>query len=296
MIQPFFITLLLCCLSSLVYSADGPGDVTRSSISYGMPHRLATLQNSQITESSGIAASRRKQGVFWTHNDSGDSARVFAFDEQGRDLATVRVDGADAQDWEDMASFSRDGKHFLILADIGDNLTRRNDCRLYLIEEPNLQDEAVRPVQTIRFRYADGAHNCESVAVDPTKNLILLATKLLGPGSNVYELSVPATQSPDVLTAKRIATIAVPISTAMDISSDGRHAVVLTYGNAYEFARSKDESWTEAFSRPGREIVMPSRVQGESICYGHDGRSLYLTSEKLPTPLFVIPALDEPAK
>jgi hypothetical protein len=40
---------------------------------------------------------------------------------------------------------------------------------------------------------------------------------------------------------------------------------------------------------------MPLRRQGESICYGPDGRSLYLTSEKLPTPLIEIPARAEPA-
>ena len=37
------------------------------------------------------------------------------------------------------------------------------------------------------------------------------------------------------------------------------------------------------------EIVLPVRVQGEAICYGQDGKTLYLTSEKRPTPLWEVP-------
>ena len=78
----------------------------------------------------------------------------------------------------------------------------------------------------------------------------------------------------------------------MDVSPNGRRAVVLTYGNAFEYMRGEDETWGEAFSRKPREIVVLERVQGESICYGADGKTLYLTSEKLPTPLIEVPVLD----
>ena len=75
----------------------------------------------------------------------------------------------------------------------------------------------------------------------------------------------------------------------MDISPDGLRAVVLTYGNAYEYVRGPKETWAEGFGREPRVIKMPRRAQGESICYGHDGTTLYLTSEKLPTPLLEVP-------
>ncbi len=60
---------------------------------------------------------------------------------------------------------------------------------------------------------------------------------------------------------------------------------MLTYGNAYEYCRSAGEDWGTAFSRRGRMLAMPRREQGESVCYGRDGKTLYLTSEKTPTPL-----------
>jgi hypothetical protein len=82
----------------------------------------------------------------------------------------------------------------------------------------------------------------------------------------------------------------------MDISADGLRAVVLTYGPAFEYVRAGGEKWSAAFRRPGRKLWMPGRRQGESICYGPDGKTLYLTSEKLPTPLLEVPAITDGGK
>ena len=76
----------------------------------------------------------------------------------------------------------------------------------------------------------------------------------------------------------------------MDVSPDGRRAVVLSYGDAYEYFRRPEEDWAAAFARGPRLLPMPERQQGEAIGYGADGRSLYLTSEKRPTPLWVVPS------
>jgi hypothetical protein len=68
--------------------------------------------------------------------------------------------------------------------------------------------------------------------------------------------------------------------------------IVLTYGNAFEYARQSDESWPAAFARKGREIRMPRRQQGEAVCYGPDGRTLYLTSEGSPCPFWEVPVVE----
>jgi hypothetical protein len=81
----------------------------------------------------------------------------------------------------------------------------------------------------------------------------------------------------------------------MDISPDGLRAIVLTYGDAFEFVRGPKETWEQGFARPPRRVQMPQRVQGESICYGPDGKTLYLTSEcknknsASPSPLLEVP-------
>jgi hypothetical protein len=64
----------------------------------------------------------------------------------------------------------------------------------------------------------------------------------------------------------------------------------VTYLLALEYPREETETWAQAFAKEPRIIQVPPRTQGEAICYGLDSRTLYLTSEQLPAPLFkVIP-------
>ena len=285
--------IVLTLLASISEAGDAP-------IAYGDGRQIASLASKVITESSGIACGHQNKDIFWTHNDSGGTPQVYAFGLKGEDLGTLTLSGARNQDWEDMASFSHDGRHYLLIADVGDNLVRREHCTLYVVQEPelsagvDLREKSLPPAQEIRFRYENGPRNCESVAVDPQTRTIILVEKRLASQCTVYSLPWPENSIP-IETAKAIATLEIPTTTAMDISPDGLRAVVLTYGDAYEFVREESETWTEGFARPSRRIAMPPRFQGESICYGADGKSLYLTSEckdqdtSRPSPLLEVP-------
>jgi len=265
-------------------------------ITYLPARELAKLANKSIDESSGLAVGRRNKGVLWTHNDSGDKPQFFAINYAGADLATVSLTGAGARDWEDICSFTINRRHFLMLGDFGDNGETRLDCRLYIVSEPLLNTARrgakfrAKCAMTIPCGYAGGPRSCESVGVDATTRTIYLASKQSGGKCKVYAMALPNRSPRKPLVAKAIAALSIPTTTAMDISSDGLRAVVLTYGHAYEYVRSRKETWAAGFSRKPRMIRMPRRRQGESICYGPGGRSLYLTSEKLPTPLIQIPA------
>lgn len=274
--------------------------------SYGAGRRIASLADPLIDESSGLACGRRNVGAFWTHNDSGDATRIFAFGRKGEALATYVIAEAVAIDWEDMASFSLGGRHYLVIADTGDNARVRPRVTLYFIEEPAL-DLSKRGVagraeivQAITFTFADGPQDCESVAVDAAGRCVYLVSKR--GKRTVYELPLPAAASgkplgnwpPKAQVAKPVATLAIGETTAMDLSPDGLRAVVLTYRDAYEYARRPREPWPTAFRRKPRRISLPRRRQGESICYGPDGWTLYLTSEKAPAPLFEVPAAAGP--
>jgi hypothetical protein len=269
-------------------------------VQYGKGRLLCLLANKKITESSGIAASRRTAGVFWTHNDSGDKPNLYAFDLRGRDLGTWQIQGIASRDWEDMASFSLGGKPWLLVADTGDNDQKCKTPMLHVIPEPRADPN--RPVaspqnpraggqvgaaMTIAFLYDDGCQDCEAVGVDATSRTILLISKR--GKRTVYELPLPQKSPARPLTAKSIATLDLGMVTAMDISPDGLRAVVATYGDLTEYARGPGESWAVAFGRPGRTIAAPGRQQGESVCYGPDGKTLYLTSEGSPCPLLTVP-------
>ncbi len=293
---PLTTLALFFALSSLLAAEKAPP----TPIEYGPGRLVCTLANKHIDESSGVACSRLTPGVFWTHNDSGDPPRIFAFNAKGEDLAEFEIEGALHQDWEDMAAFTLGGKACLLLADVGDNAEARDQCTLYLVHEPRL-DPAKRGVRgkvragmAIEFRYEDGAHNCEAVAVDTTSKTILLVTKTLLGQPKVFALPLPEKVGrDDLFVAKAIAKVRLPLVTAMDISPDGLRAVVLTYGNAFEFTRAPDEKWAAAFARQPRTIVMPPRRQGESICYCPEGKTLYLTGEGKPCPFFEVPIVEK---
>jgi hypothetical protein len=43
-------------------------------------------------------------------------------------------------------------------------------------------------------------------------------------------------------------------------------------------------------------IAAPARRQGEAVCFGHDGKTIYLTSEGSPCPLLAIPVKPQPGR
>ena len=277
-------------------TADAPG-----SIQYGPARQLAKLSNERIDESSGLACSRRRAGLFWTHNDSGDDARIYAFDSEGRDLGSCVLSGVIAYDWEDIVSFQADGRSYLLVCDVGNNGRAAPVQMLHLVEEPIVDPERgverseVPVVRTICLSYEDDHRDCEAVAVDPTDKTILLVAKEWSLKCRAYALPWPPEESEKAFVARPIATLNVPMATAMDVSPDGRRAVVLTYLHAFEYTRHENEEWAEAFARPPRKILMPLRSQGESICYGLDGKTLYLTSENPRTPLWEVPVVEGPS-
>ena len=289
-------------------------------IVYGQGRLVCEVDASVISESSGVACGRANPDIFWTHNDSGARPVVHAINRDGEIVASCKVAGAAARDWEDMASVAvaqrpgRPARGLLLIADVGGNSRNRTDCRIYIVEEPLLKPPPKAAADTrdrsgsrdlpdtkradvVAFTYEDGPRDCESVAIDPQTRCVYLVSKELLPPCKVYELPLPrelqGARRP--LVAKPIAELRIPLATGMDISPDGRRAVIVTYGSAFEYSRKDGELWKDAFARAPRVIPMPPRPQGESICYGPDGKSLYLTSEvpggKGKMPLFEVPAI-----
>ena len=79
----------------------------------------------ELTESSGLAVSEDSSLVF-SHNDSGDRARIFVFDRNGASKGQFNLAGADAIDWEDMCAFEIGSTRYLAVGDVGDNTARRS--------------------------------------------------------------------------------------------------------------------------------------------------------------------------
>lgn len=254
--------------------------------------RLAELR---ITESSGLARSHRSRRVFWTHNDSGDSPRVFALDLGRGRVCEFEVTGARAEDWEDISSGVIGRVPVLLIADTGDNRRERSQYQLYLVEEPALAGQceqvpgAVSVARTWVFSYPDGSHDCEAVALDPPLNpgRILLATKE-DSGCAIYAISWKETGGGSI--ARKVAYLgSVSLVTGMDISDDGKRMTLITYHDAYEFVRSEADTWEEVWQRNPCRIKLPARRQGEAGCYTADAGLLVVTTEGSPLYLWQVP-------
>ena len=80
----------------------------------------------KIDETSGLAFF---QNQFYTLNDSGGKAALYAFDKNGKLLEKHKIEGAINRDWEDIA---QDSTHFYI-ADTGNNFATRKDLTIYKV-------------------------------------------------------------------------------------------------------------------------------------------------------------------
>ena len=145
--------------------------------------------DAQIDESSGLAASSYGDGIVYTFNDSGDTARFFAVNASGATVAIYTLKGATNHDWEDMdAGTDASGKPVLYFGDIGDNSSKRTEIDVYQVPEPRGPSADVSWIR-YRFKYPDGSHNAETLMVDPHTHRIFIASKAgLGEGEGLlYE-------------------------------------------------------------------------------------------------------------
>jgi len=260
-----------------------------------------TLENRAIDEASGLQAGAN--GVFYTHNDG--KRDVFVIDDTGRDLGAFKLDGAKNRDWEDITRVPyRDG-HLLMISDSGDNQARYNKIRLYFFPEPAAgeyhRDHDV--LHRTKVTYPDGPRDVESAAWDASSGQILLLSKRDQP-PRLYGVPLeralaedeleavflgelkglrPPTRA-DLLMSKRGRWVSQP--TALDISPDGRRAAVLTYRSLYLYSRQDGESWAEAFQRAPQEYLGPPGTHDEAVSFSLDGRSVYVTTERRPAPVY----------
>jgi hypothetical protein len=263
-----------------------------AAIEYGQPRRLCNLADARIKESSGLVASVLGDW-WWTHNDSGDDARLYAIGRTGKTLHELLLAGVRARDWEDLTRVTVGDTSYLVVGDVGDNNSGHNRWFLHVVAEPDLSGAhaaaaEVAPARSLTFTYSDGkARDCEAIAAAPDGTLYLVS-KSRDPKqpAAVFTLPWPAVDGQGDAVAQLVATVPVLLVTAMDISADGRRLLLVTYLDGFEYSRGPEESWAAALRRRPRRLALPPRWQGEAGCYGHDGRTIYLTSEQGATPLF----------
>lgn len=247
-----------------------------------------------VDESSGLVASRLHPGIWWTHNDSGGAAILYAVRADGSLVAQVRVRGARNVDWEDL---TLDASGRIWIADIGNNRSNRNDLTLYAVPEPPLDGSgAVDVVETLPVHYPeqtgwpDPRRNFDAEALFADGDDLFILTKHRGDTQTVL-YAVP----PDGGALIRRSSFDVggdPDNyggrvTAADLSADGRFLAVLTYHAIFIFGRPDDGDW---LSVPIGEIPLDQWLLRQCEAIAWVGPLLVVTNEAgriftFPAPL-----------
>lgn len=266
------VAALLLCGPAALPAAAAVGDEP--------PSVAFSLEDDRITESSGLAASRRHKGVYWTHNDSEDGPYVYAVDSEGRTVATVTLRGVDPRDVEAI-SVGPGGR--IYVGDIGDNDgVVWPEVWIYGFTEP--KELADTTVDAVRYtvRYADGPRDAEALMVDPKTGRAYIASKEDEDGAaGLYE-GPEKLSSSEVNTFRRTGT--VPWVTDGAISPDGTRLALRGYFWA-DLYRWKDGRATKL----GKELDVPVQRQGESVTFTADGRSLMFGSEGSGSQVWRLP-------
>ena len=238
---------------------------------------LGNIENRELAESSGLAASNVEAGVLWSMNDSGSGPEIFAFTTGGAHLGTWTIEMEEPVDWEAMDSFTLDGTPYLLVADVGDNFRWRPTLSFVVVEEPQLSTAgaAIPVAWSASFSYPEGYRDCEAVAVDEAAREVLLVSKRRHP-SEVYTLPL---RPEGHVTARKIAALThLPRPTALDLEEDphggiyrhmpsgmdldGDKLIITTNQHAYLYDRRD-------LTRAPLRVQLPSVGQREAIAFSH---------------------------
>ena len=282
--------------------AAGQGGALPACPTFADAITAGTVQSQEINEASGMVGSRRQPGVFWVHNDSGDSARVFAMGVDGAHLGEFGIDGSWATDWEDMALGPGPAAtiDYLYLGDFGDNAESRDYVIVFRGREPTVDSSSgpvtgsLEDVDELRLTYPGGeAHNAETLLVDPSSGDLFIVSKASSGESGVYRSAAPH----DTVGTRELVLVATltfgsapldgsPLATAGDVSADGSLVAVRTYNRAYVWRRTHGTPLWTAFDTEPCPVPLHGEPQGETIAFSSSGDAYYTVSEGTSQPIY----------
>lgn len=272
--------LLAAVVFSGVFFCTGESASAEDSNAPKGSKELFTLQDTDITESSGLATSAVHDGVVYTINDSGHSADIYAINSKGSTEATLRMRFVEPRDWEAIAA-GPDQR--IWVGDIGDNDKVRETVTLYRFREPSTLESKNLEYGRYRFKYPDGAHDAEALLVHPQTGRIYIVTKEIDGGA-IYRGPEEA-KAGSVNSLTKMAD-APPVITDGSFLPDGSGVVLRNYSQAFLL------DWPSA--KVDREIATPAQKMAESLTVSRDGKRLMVGGEGTNSAVWSVP-VDGPA-
>ena len=257
---------------------------------------LGALQSTEVTEASGLVASRTHAGTLWTHNDNEDDTRLFAIDHAGALQATVELP-VTSLDWEDIAiGPGPGGRDYLYVGDIGDKERDRDEIVVHRIAEPSPSGTVQLPadqVATMTLAYPDGrSYNAETLMVDPDSGDLYVVTKdhdgttkvfvsraPLGAGRRALEEIASLKLNKRHLKTGETNSARGRAITAGDIAADNSVLVLRSYREAFIWYRPLDAGWAEALADRPQRIDLTHEEHGEALAVLPDASGFITVAE-----------------
>jgi hypothetical protein len=265
-----------------------------------LPGEVGRVEDIRLNEISGIVASQRTPGVFFVHNDSGDSPRFFALDRSGRVLAELMLETVPSLlDAEDIAlGPGPGGASYVYLGDTGNNFASfgvgipRRKAVIYRIPEPAVPLAArnlevpLREAFPIVLTFPNGARDVEAFFVDPLSGALFMIGKQADGRSPVLSAS-PAQLAGGGGELSLVGELhfgrdplpGSPMPTAASISHDGSAILIRTYSSVFLFRRQAAEPVMRALERAPVRLPAPREQQGEAVGFADHDRAYLTISE-----------------
>ena len=182
----------LLCLLLLFYGPKNSTKLLAQTVVY------ETQLPEKIEETSGIEFFKND---LLTHNDSGGKPNLYRFTEQGDLINKYLIEGAENNDWEDIAQ----DKNYLYISDSGNNKGNRKNLNI-LIVDPKRD---FKKIGAITFNYRDQQnfekrkkHPFDAEALVATQEVLVLFSK--NRKTSTTELySIPKTSGNYTLSPKK---------------------------------------------------------------------------------------------
>ena len=260
-----------------------------------------------LTENSSASMSVRQPGVFFSINDSGNDALLFALDTTGADRGNWRVVGANNVDWEATAIGPCGAASCVYIGDTGDNDAMRQSRTIYRLAEPDALPPGTHPklgqlsAEALPFRYQDAPHDVEAMYVPPNGDVVLItkrpmivrlghyrAALVFRLSSSLWGRKTPAVAT--LVDSLPIVPGSAPFRLITDaaLSPDAKHLAVRTYAQVYIFATDSLTGAVDHAVAPSVcDLTTLSEYQGEGVTWANNTGRLVFTSEGKKAPLHI---------
>ena len=221
-----------------------------------------------VRESSGIVKSQQFEGVYWTLNDSGNPAALYATKLNGELIKEIAVRGSDNFDWE---ALGIDSQNRLWIGEIGNNSRLRQDLKVVVVAEPDpFTDTEVEVIASYPYRYPDENVDAEGLFIAEGIPYIVSKER-----ERAVLYRFPTLESDTKQVLERVGEFAeAKWVTGAGLSEDGTRLAVCTYDALWVYTAISNNL---AKSIHGIPWSLPHNFSGEAVCF--DGYDLVLTNE-----------------